>query len=191
MNQRIQNNLQLINLAPCHFDDVINLGNYVHGDGYLTLGIIQNVLDKSIRNDLNCSFVIYDNEKLVGFRLTFAPENWDIDKWCTPSLWGVPPENVCYFKCNTIDENYRGQKIGRHLLEASIEVTKKMGATAGVCHTWMQSPGNVAYSYFIGCGGEFVKIHPNRWFEDGQNGYNCILCSYDCHCDASEMILKY
>ena len=196
MNQNNQNKLQLKsldlkNLDPSHFDDVIKLGNFVHGDGYLDLDAISKVLEKSYKDSLNCSFVIYDNEKLVGFRLTYAPECWEVDKWCSPELWGVPANQVCYFKCNTVDENYRGQKVGRRLLEASIEVTKKMGAVAGVCHTWMQSPGNVAYLYFIGCGGEFVKKHPNRWFEDGQSGYNCILCGYDCHCDASEMILKY
>ncbi|PCI62917.1 MAG: GNAT family N-acetyltransferase [Gammaproteobacteria bacterium] len=185
------NNLQIETLDSSHFEDVIQLGNTVHGDGYLDLDAIQSVLNKSIKGNLNCSFVIYDNKKLVGFRLTFAPEKWDIDKWCTPDLWGIAINEVCYFKCNTVDENYRGQKVGRKLLEASIDVAKKMGAKAGVCHTWMQSPGNIAYHYFIGCGGEFVKKHPNRWFEDGQNGYNCILCGYDCHCDALEMILKF
>jgi ribosomal protein S18 acetylase RimI-like enzyme len=191
MNQTKKKNLQLKNLEPSHFEDVIALGNTVHGDGYLDLDAIQKILDKSIQDNLNCSFVIYDNEKLVGFRLTFAPKKWDVDQWCSPNLWAIDKEKVCYFKCNTVDENYRGQKVGRHLLEASIEVTKQMGAVAGVCHTWMQSPGNLAYRYFISCGGELVSKHPNRWFEDGQNGYDCIVCGSGCHCDAAEMILKF
>ncbi|MGB0495359.1 MAG: GNAT family N-acetyltransferase [Kangiellaceae bacterium] len=187
----MQNKLQLINLSSEHFEDVIKLGNKVHGDGYIDLPTLQSVLKKSIKDDLNCSFVIYDNKKLVGFRLTYAPQKWEIDEWCSPELWETPQDKVCYFKSNTVDADYRGQRVGKQLLEASIAITQQMGATAGICHTWMQSPGNLAYLYFIGCGGEFVKKHPKRWFEDGQNGYDCLVCGKGCECDASEMILKF
>ena len=173
------------------FEQIIALGNHVHGDGYLNQQNIKQWFDKGLKNNINANYVAYDGDKLVGFRITYSPEQWDIDQWSTPSKWKVEPSLVSYFKCNTVDENYRGYGIGSQLLKDSINALKAQGAKAGVSHLWMQSPGNSAVKYFTKCGGELVQEHPDKWHEDSKNGYNCILCGFDCHCSAAEMIIYF
>ena len=178
-------------LTKDDFEAVVALGNHVHGDGYLSIATLEQWYQKGITNQINASYVVYDNNKLIGFRLTFAATQWEIDNWCTTSDWLAPTEKVCYFKCNTVDENYRGHGIGSKLLALSIETAKQQGAIAGVSHLWMQSPGNSAVKYFTKCGGKLIKVHADRWLEDSHNGYHCILCGYDCHCQAAEMIIYF
>jgi len=179
------------NLTPDDFDSVIKLGNHVHGDGYLTKENIKDWYLRGIAKGINSGYVVYDGDKLIGFRITFAARQWPIDKWCTPELWQADQDKVCYFKCNTVDEDYRGHGIGGKLLQLSIDAAKKQGAIAGVSHLWKQSPGNSAVRYFTKCGGQLVKEHPDRWYEESQQGYNCILCGYNCHCEAAEMIIHF
>jgi len=187
------------------FQALIALANKVHGDGYLDqqtllcwyqqgLKILKKQADvQNIepRQTINASFVAYHHNKLVGFRITFANKIWQIDQWSTPKLWQVAAENVCYFKCNTVDENYRSLGIGSKMLNLSIAAAKQQGASAGVSHLWKQSPGNSAIKYFSKCGGKLVKSHPDKWHEESQNGYDCILCGLDCHCEAAEMIIYF
>jgi len=173
------------------FDNVVALGNLVHGNGYMDKEDAKVWHQKGLKDGINAGFVAYDGKKLVGFRLTYAAGNWDIDKWCTPNKWNQPASTVCYFKCNTVDENYRGLGIGSQLLSLSISAAKKQGATAGVSHLWKQSPGNSAVKYFTKCGGKLIQTHPDRWREDALNGYDCTICSFDCHCEAAEMIIHF
>ncbi|MFD2164895.1 GNAT family N-acetyltransferase [Thalassotalea euphylliae] len=177
--------------TPEDFAQVIVLGNSVHGDGYLDQTNIKDWYEKGLKNNINAGFVAYDNDKLVGFRITYAVGQWDIDKWSTPTKWRVSPDEVCYFKCNTVDANYRGFGIGSELLKLSINAAHMQGASAGVSHLWKQSPGNSAVKYFTKCGGELVQSHPDKWREDALNGYDCVLCGHDCHCEAAEMIIYF
>jgi GNAT superfamily N-acetyltransferase len=178
-------------LTQTYFKQVIELANRVHGDGYLSEGSLTDWVDRSITNSINCSFVALKGDKLIGFRSTFSANQWHIDQWCTPELWKIPTEKCCYFKCNTVDENYRGMGVGKHLLQLSINAATKQGALAGVSHLWRQSPNNSAVAYFTHCGGELVKNHPDKWNEESKQGYNCILCGHDCHCEAAEMIIHF
>ena len=177
---------------PTDFDGVIALGNQVHGDNYLDRINTRHYYETGIVNDINASFVAYDGDKLVGFRLTQAAENWDIDQWCSPALWQLPTEQVCYFKSNTVNAEYRGHGIGSTLLMLSIEQAKRQGAKAGLAHIWLASPGNSAFKYFKKCGGELIKEHPDRWaswFES--HGYICPVCGSDCDCTAAEMMIRF
>lgn len=182
-------------LTAEHFDQVIALGNQVHGEGYLTPQNIADWTANGISNNINSGFVALskDNssENLVGFRITFAAKHWQINQWCSPNLWQVQKDKCCYFKCNTVDENYRGLGVGKKLLQLSINAAQKQGSRAGVSHLWKQSPNNSAVAYFTRCGGELVKSHPDKWNEDSKQGYNCILCGHDCHCEAAEMIIYF
>ena len=178
-------------MTPEDFNNIIALGNEVHGDGYLTPDNIRDWYQRGIANGINSNFVAYLGEKLIGFRITFAAKQWNIDQWCSPTLWQVPSEQVCYFKCNTVDELARGKGVGGTLLKMSIAAAKQQGALAGVSHLWKQSPGNSAVMYFSHCGGEHVKSHPDRWNEASKQGYNCIICGFDCHCEAAEMIIRF
>ena len=173
------------------FSAVIDLATLVHGEGYIDQTSIQQWFNKGIRHSINASFVAYSQDKLVGFRLTYACQQWQIDQWCSPELWQIPADNVCYFKCNTVDEHFRGYGIGSALLSLSITAAKKQGAFAGVSHLWRESPGNSAVKYFSKCGGKLIKNHPERWNELSKQGYICPVCDNSCHCVAAEMLITF
>lgn len=178
--------------GPEDFGGVIRLGNIVHGDNYLDQEKTQHLYDSGITNGINASFVAYHNDELVGFRLTQAATQWDIDEWCTTDAWQKPTQQVCYFKSNTVNAEYRGHGIGSTLLMLSIEKAKLQGAKAGLAHIWMSSPGNSAFKYFKKCGGELVKEHPGRWADwYDSHGYMCPVCGKDCDCVAAEMIIYF
>lgn len=177
-------------LTPQHFAAVIALGNQVHGDGYLSDELIRLYYQQGQKAGHNAGVIALDNQGLAGFRLAFAPGQWQPDQWCSPELWGVPLTQVGYFKCNTVRPDLQGSGIGGALLQLSIQAFIAQGAVAGVAHLWVQSPGNAAVRYFSKHGGELVKIHPDKWLEDSLNGYECVRCGFDCHCDAAEMILR-
>lgn len=178
--------------TPDTFDGVITLGNKVHGDNYLDEAAAQNLYAASLKNNVNASLVAYLGNELVGFRLTQAPNQWLIDEWCSPELWPVNTAELCYFKCNTVDEKIRGTGVGSELLKRSIEQVKLQGAKAGLAHIWLASPGNSAFKYFTKCGGKLVKEHPNRWqpwYES--HGYICPVCGQHCTCTAAEMMIEF
>jgi len=190
----IKSDIRYQPLCEEDFEQLIILANTVHGDGYLNMTRLQTWYKKGLTqepNAVNASYVAYHQDKLVGFRITYAIGHWQIDQWLTPSLWRVDSDKVCYFKCNTVDQAYRGLGIGSQMLQLSVTAAKKQGALAGVSHLWQQSPNNSAVSYFTRCGGELVKLHPDKWNEESKNGYDCILCGLDCHCEAAEMIIYF
>lgn len=174
------------------FGGVMALGNDVHGDNYLDHDKTQYYYDSGFKNGINASFVAYHQNKLVGFRLTQAAMQWEIDEWCSPERWQLQADQVCYFKSNTVNAEYRGHGIGSTLLMLSIEQAKLQGAKAGLAHIWMASPGNSAFKYFKKCGGELIKEHPKRWagWHDS-HGYLCPVCGKDCHCTAAEMMIRF
>ncbi len=178
-------------LTAEYFSQVIVLANYVHGDGYLDKESLKQWTNKGIVKNINASFVALLNDKVVGFRSTYSAKQWKIDKWCSPELWKIDSEKCCYFKCNTVDAKYRGLGIGKKLLQLAIEAAQQQGAVAGISHLWKQSPNNSAVSYFTKCGGNLIKSHPDKWNEESKQGYNCILCGHDCHCEAAEMIIYF
>jgi ribosomal protein S18 acetylase RimI-like enzyme len=201
--------LKYVSLSPRHFAAIIQLGNHVHGDNYLDETSLRDIYERGFSNNINASWValVSDQEAqkmqrveqrstvdgyLVGFRLTIAANKWDVDKWCTPERWPVPPKQVCYFKCNTVDAEARGRGVGSTLLKKSIESCKQQGAEAGVAHIWLASPANSAFAYFQACGGSLVKEHPNRWQQYSiEDNYDCPVCGALCECTAAEMILHF
>jgi ribosomal protein S18 acetylase RimI-like enzyme len=201
--------INYVQLLPQHFDAVIALGNKVHGDNYLDENSLTDLYQRSWSDNINASWVAVRSPDevdqhnvtsvrntpdgyLIGFRLTTAVSQWLPDKWCSPLLWGIPKEKICYFKCNTVDTEMRGLGIGSTLLKKSIVTSKQQGALAGVAHIWLASPGNSAFSYFKACGGELVKEHANRWQQYSiEDSYDCPVCGVLCQCTAAEMILRF
>lgn len=174
-------------MTPEHLADVVWLANLVHGANYLSNEEAEQFLERGQKNGINCCFVAFIDEELVGFRIAFAPSKWNIDKWCTPELWPAEPDKIGYFKCNTVHEDYRARSIGSNLMRLSMDAIKRQGAAAGICHTWMQSPGNSAYLYITKVGGEQIKLHKGKWaIED----YHCPVCNGFCSCEAAEMLVK-
>lgn len=178
-------------LVSGYFEQVIRLANQVHGAGYLNTARLAHWLSLGCHQGENCSYIALQDEQLIAFRITFSPTHWPIDKWCSPQLWQIDSDKCCYFKCNTVAANYRGLGIGKQLLQLSIQAAKKQGAQAGIAHLWQQSPNNSAVAYFSHCGGKPIKNHPDKWNEESQQGYDCILCGHDCHCEAAEMIIYF
>lgn len=185
--------MQINPLTPPDFAEVIELGNLVHGDNYLSDESLQHYYARGIKNNINASFVVRDdNNKLIAFRLTFAAGNWPLDKWCSTALWPVKQEQMGYFKTSAILASEQGKGIGGAMLKASVLALKQQGAHAGVTHLWRQSPGNAAVKYFTKAGGVLIKIHPDRWLQNClDDGYVCTLCGNECHCDAAEMVLIF
>ncbi|TWX68699.1 GNAT family N-acetyltransferase [Colwellia demingiae] len=183
--------IKYLALTSEYFSQVITLANFVHGDGYLDDDKIIEWTNKGIINNINCSFVALLDDQVVGFRSTYSANQWQIDQWCSPHLWQVDSQKCCYFKCNTVDEKYRGLGIGRQLLQLAINAAQQQGAQAGISHLWKQSPNNSAVSYFSKCGGKLIKSHPDKWNEESKQGYSCILCGHNCHCEAAEMIIHF
>ena len=179
-------------VSSSDFDAVIVLGNLAHGEGYLDNNSLAAMFDKSQSHKLNASYVMYDDDTLVGFRISYAPNKWPLDRWCTPELWPIEKQDVAYFKCNTLHPDYQGKGLGGKLLAKSVETLKLMGAKGGLSHIWMSSPGNASYKYFTKAGGKLIKVHPRRWNDDPNlPNYVCTLCGQDCYCDASEMFLEF
>ncbi|GAB5381490.1 MAG: hypothetical protein Alis3KO_33900 [Aliiglaciecola sp.] len=179
-------------LAPEHFDRIIALGNQVHGDNYLDQRSIKQLYENSFDRRINASYVSVIGDELVGFRLTIAAPHWQTDKWCSPEKWNVSPEQVCYFKCNTVSDAYRGHGVGSNLLNLSIQKAKLQGAKAGLAHIWLASPGNSAFRYFSKCGGELIAKHPGKWRHMSiEDGYCCPVCPDICECVAAEMLLTF
>lgn len=202
-------NIKYLQLSPVHFDAIIALGNHVHGDNYLDTTSIETLYRKSFSQGLNASWVAVinsddhlategaenrkcDDGYLIGFRLTIAAQAWQQDQWCSPSEWGVDCNDVCYFKCNTVDSNARGLGVGSTLLKKSIQIAKLQGAKAGLAHIWLASPENSAFGYFSACGGELIKKHKNKWRALSiEEGYQCPVCLDLCECEAAEMLLQF
>lgn len=179
-------------LSPEHFAQVIELGNQVQGDNYLSDSALHDIYDKSWHNGINASLVALHNGQVVGFRLTYAHDKWQRDKWCTPRLWPVAEDKVCYFKCNTVSPTMQGAGIGSALLTHSVAQAKAQGAKAGLAHIWLASPGNSAFKYFTKNGGVLVKKHANKWRDASlYEGYDCPVCPHHCECEGAEMILTF
>ncbi|WP_034474715.1 GNAT family N-acetyltransferase [Aestuariibacter salexigens] len=179
-------------LGECHYEGLLTLANFVHGDNYLDHDGLTALHKASVKDGVNVSWVALQGDDVVGFRLTQAAGNWSVDKWCTPSAWGVPIEDVAYFKCNTVSPALQGHGIGSTLLSLSIDKLKQQGSQAGLAHIWLASPGNSAFRYFTRCGGRLVREHPNKWQEHSiHDGYLCPVCGELCHCTAAEMIITF
>ncbi len=189
--QRLHHAIEYQPLSAAHFAAVIALGNLVHGDGYLNADLLATYHRQGQKAGHNAGVVALDHQGLAGFRLAFAPGQWQPDQWCSPQLWGLSADRVGYFKCNTVRPDLQGAGIGGALLKLSVQAFIAQGAQAGVAHLWVQSPGNAAVRYFSKHGGELVAIHPDKWRADSLNGYACVRCGFDCHCDAAEMILRW
>lgn len=184
--------ITFIQLSPEHFEGVIELGNSVHGDNYLTPELLYKYYNRSFHNNINASWLALQNNTVVGFRLTFAHTQWTQDKWCSPHLWNVDKEKVCYFKCNTVSPLKQALGIGSALLAKSIESAKAQGAVAGLAHIWLASPGNSAFKYFSKNGGVLVRKHANKWQHASiHEGYDCPVCSGYCECEGAEMLLSF
>jgi len=179
------------------FKSITSLGDKIFGKDYITEEEMEVILKRSLKDGRNCSFTLYFNEgdgtleRLIGFRLTYAPGTWieDYPLELHPEEWGPEPSNVAYFKCNALEEEFRGKAFGRMLLDKSVGELRRMGAVAGVCHIRMNSPGNSAFKYFRRAGGKLIRTYEDYWVNYHNEDKPCIKCGAECQCSGSEMLL--
>ena len=185
--------VQITELSSSHFSSVVTLANQVHGDNYLDETNLAVMSRQGIKKGINASFVALDsNSVVVGFRLSFAPGQWQPDQWCSLPLWPVPANTMAYFKSVGVAESARGQGVASALLKRSVSALQLQGATAGLAHIWRESPGNAAELYFRHAGAALLKVHPNRWRHLSETvGYLCPICGDLCSCSAAEMVLTF
>ena len=160
------------------------------GKNYFIEKDLKEIINLSIKDGLNASFLASDNDELVGIRLTYAPGGWPnkYTKGISPDLWKVEKNDVAYFKSLFIKDNYQGKGLGKKLSNESINVLLKMGAKAIVCHSWLESPNDSSRRYLKKMGFEKIKEHPLFW---SRLDYECVRCTpKKCACTALEMI-KY
>lgn len=185
--------MQLLHLTEHHFLALITLANQVHGDNYLDLQSLQRMHAQGIKDGHNASFVALDEQgAVVGYRLSFAPGQWQIDQWCSVDLWPVAQADMAYFKSVAVAPAMRGKGIASALLNASAAVLAQQGAKAGLAHIWRESPGNAAERYFSFAGARLIKVHPDRWRSLSETAaYYCPRCGVLCRCSAAEMVLLF
>lgn len=166
---------------------VIKLSDQEFGSGYYTEGSLRMWIQLGGEK---CSLALVDaQQNLYGFRITFLAGSWlhFMKDKCKTELWNISPEGVAYFKSILITRKLQGQGWGSRLSQKSIEVLKKMGNTAIVCHSWRESFNNSSTRYLEKLGFKPLAEHKNFW--SGIN-YHCSRCGTPpCQCTALEMIL--
>lgn len=184
--------MRILSLEPSLFMPVVELANQVHGDNYLDVASLTSMQQQGIKAGLNASFVaLGESNNVVAYRLSFAPGQWPLDKWCSVQLWPTDHQFMAYFKSVAVAPSARGKGVASALLQASVDILRKQGARAGLAHIWRESPGNAAERYFSHAGARLLKAHPKRWAHLCDAGYICPLCGAACECSAAEMVLEF
>lgn len=184
--------MQNCEIAPLEAGLLVRVKSFTDrwiGKNYFDQNQLAEILDRSRVEGFNCSLVAMVDGEVAGVRLTFAPGSWTRQaSGVTPDMWRAKLDQVAYFKSLFIAEKFQRLGLGRSLSSMSIEVLRQMGATAVVCHSWLESPENSSQIYLQKMGFEPVKTHPNFWADVD---YICPRCApRRCECSAVEMI-KY
>jgi GNAT superfamily N-acetyltransferase len=175
-------------LTKLDFQSVISLNDRVIGEGYMTEDDLLGCIPE---NSSGCSLVVYNNDKLIGFRITRSPGEFDLDENLTTDMWDCDKDKVCYFETAVVEEEYRGKGVGQLMLKESIKLVKQLGGVAGAAHIWMQSPNNSSVKYFTNAGGKPIRVRLNFWGNSHSEEVPCTRCGSHCKCDALEMILYF
>lgn len=169
------------------------------GQNYFSVPELEQILQLSVARShenssqqLTASLGAFLDGEMIAVRLSFAPGAWikKVGRGLTPEIWqqrfGLRPEDVAYFKSLFVAEQHQQLGLGKTLSLESIELLKKMGAKAILCHSWLESPGNSSQLYLQKMGFQDVSKHPLFW---NHIDYDCTRCAPDrCQCTAMEMI---
>ena len=158
------------------------------GQGYYKTTELKDILLRSCKDDVNCSFLLMDDDQIAGIRLSFPPGQWSKGKGqgLTPNLWPHPLEQTAYFQSLFIDPQYQGKGWGRQLSERSLEKLIQLGSRGVLCHSWKESPDNTSSQYLKSIGFRSIAQHPHYW---SSVPYQCTRCAGTCECTALEMYL--
>jgi ribosomal protein S18 acetylase RimI-like enzyme len=159
------------------------------GANYFSLKELEECYQKSLSENVMCSFVLVNERGVQGLRLAYPPGRWSHGKGnkLRPDLWKVPLEKVGYFQSLFIAPEAQGAGWGPKLSAAAIAGFRKLGTQAIVTHAWKESPNNSSIRYLTKFGFQSVATHPEYWIDVD---YECVLDGKPCRCTAEEMI-KY
>lgn len=168
-------------------DDVKQFTDCWIGQDYFCVEELADVLDLSCSSKLNASFLAYDQDLLVGVRLSYLPGAWvKSARGITPALWPCQVDKVAYFKSLFIAQSAQKKGLGRTLSQKSLDVLKQAGAQAVVCHSWLESPEDSSRRYLQAMGFRSVASHEKFW---EPIDYLCTRCTpKPCQCTAVEML---
>lgn len=158
------------------------------GLNYYSEAELQECLEKSISDDVTCSFLLVaDSGEILGLRLAYPPGKWNKGKGSKlrPDLWNIPLDKTAYFQSLFLSNKVQGQGWGPKLSEKSIEAFHKLGALGIVTHAWKESPNNSSIRYLSKLGFQSVTTHPEYWIDVD---YECVRDGKPCRCTAEEMI---
>jgi ribosomal protein S18 acetylase RimI-like enzyme len=158
------------------------------GRNYFSLEELKGALAKSKNDDVMCSFVLADENKIYGLRLAYPPGLWSKGKGkkLHAELWQTPLEKTAYFQSLFLAHEVQGQGWGPKLSAAAIQAFRRLGAQAIVTHAWKESPNNSSIKYLTKQGFQSVATHPEYWIDVD---YECVRDGKPCRCTAEEMIL--
>jgi ribosomal protein S18 acetylase RimI-like enzyme len=159
------------------------------GENYFTDEQLQEALENSATEHGSVSFVAEDSAgEIAGLRLSYPQGKWDMAiNGLSRDQWRVPAADIAYFQSLFVASDRMGLGIGPKMSAASIEVIRKAGAKAILCHSWLESPNNSSVRYLKKLGFQEVAYHPHFWSDVD---YLCSGCQVKpCTCTAVEMIL--
>jgi ribosomal protein S18 acetylase RimI-like enzyme len=179
-------------IKPLNKNDLpllIDFTDHWIGQNYYTQKDLEDIFLQSNLNGLNSSLVAWHTDRIIGVRFSLAPGQWLESHTSNYSeRWGIDKNKVGYFKSLFICDEFRRSGLGSTLSNNSIEILKKMGAQAIICHSWLESPESSSQNYLIKNGFKEVGKHQKFWHHID---YQCTRCGPDrCICTAVEMILE-
>lgn len=171
---------------------VKNFTDRVVGAGYYSIAELTDFQNRSIAKSGDiCSFVLVGptTSEILGLRLAFPPGNWDHGKGSKlrADLWPTKLAETAYFQSLFVSPKLQGQGWGPKLALKSLEIFKRLKATAVITHCWKESPNNSSYKYLVGLGFKEIIEHPNYWIDVD---YVCTRDGKPCKCTAIEMHLN-
>ena len=173
-----------------HKEKFIKFADQFIGENYFNNDNFKEQIPLSIKDNLNCSFVMFNSEQeIIAIRLTYAPGVWQ-NKITTQHIdkLNLNVKKVAYFKSLFVHPDYQGKKIGPILSKKSIKVLKLMDCEYIISHSWLESPNNSSVKYLEKYGFKQLGVISNFW---GTVDYICTGCQKtSCSCTAVEMIFK-
>lgn len=160
------------------------------GEGYYSSGELADMLDRSQKNGIICSFVLEsERREIAGIRLSFPPGHWESGKGqgLDPSCWPHPLHETAYFQSIFLAARVQGQGWGGRMSVHALLRLHQMGAKGVVCHAWKESPNNSSLRYLLKLGFVRIRNYPLYW---KHVNYHCTRCQKPpCQCTAQEMYL--
>lgn len=187
MQYRIRN-VELKDVNP-----ILEFSDKCIGKNYFQKSELRQILLRGQVENLNASLVAVDHDdNIIGVRLTMAPEEWHEDEnysaFIQPHKWKVPTNQVAYLKIIFVSKKFQNLGIEKELSERSIEILKKMGAKAIICHSSLERFKSSSKEYLLGMKYQTIATHQLFWF---YKNYQCSECTpLQCSCQTEEMI-KY